>query len=76
MWPYLNTLTEFQTVSGRMNDAAVDKGLLHSLGEERSDLAQAAGFSSGYLTIHRKSDAGRLDKSYKRLARISLFHKK
>ncbi|HWZ47190.1 MAG TPA: CHAD domain-containing protein [Herbaspirillum sp.] len=66
--PCLKTLTTFQAVSGRMNDASVAMELLHSLGEERAYLAQAAGFSNGYLTIHRESDAGKLDKYCKRLA--------
>lgn len=69
--PYLKTLTAFQAVSGRMNDASVAMGLLHSLGEERAYLAQAADFSNGYLTIHRESDAGKLGKFYKRLATLS-----
>lgn len=69
--PYLKTLTAFQAVSGRMNDAAVAMGLLQSLGEERAALAQAAGFSSGCLTIRRESEIGKLDKSCKRLATLS-----
>jgi CHAD domain-containing protein len=66
--PYLKTLTKFQAVSGRMNDASVAMELLHSLGEERAYLAQAADFSNDYLTIHRESDVRKLAKSCKRLA--------
>jgi triphosphatase len=70
--PYLKTLTAFQAVSGRMNDASVAMRLLHSLGKERADLSQAAGFSNGYLTIHRESDVCKLDKFCKRLVAVSL----
>jgi triphosphatase len=67
--PYLKTLTAFQAVAGRMNDGAVAIRLLHSLGEERADLAQAAAFSNGYLTAQRESDLGKVAKYYKRLAK-------
>jgi triphosphatase len=67
--PYLKTLTALQTVAGRMNDAVVAMRLLHSLGQERADLALAAGFCKGYLAIHRQSDTAKLDKACKRLAR-------